>query len=135
MLIEWLAEAKSSIKVTIERWVVLLNLFYLKKFVPSSIFKRGESYYHNEQVLHIKQKQNKTKSSTFHAEVMGTELYLVEIEVNDQLDILSSYSDCPYAQKDFCKHQIALCLVVLDSVVAPETSKESKTPFILWLQL
>lgn len=94
--------------------------------MPSRIFKRGESYYHNEQVLHIKQKQNKTKSSTFHGEVMGTEIYLVEIEVNDQLDILSSYCDCPYAQKDFCKHQVALCLVVLKTFAAPETSKESK---------
>ncbi len=98
--------------------------------MPSRIFNRGESYYHNEQVLHIKQKQNKTKGSTFHAEVMGTELYLVEIEVNDQLEILSSYCDCPYAQKDFCKHQVALCLVVLDTVAVPETSKESKTPSI-----
>ncbi|HSO57680.1 MAG TPA: SWIM zinc finger family protein [Paenisporosarcina sp.] len=107
-----------------------MNLIYLKKFVPSRIFKRGESYYHNEQVLHIKQKLNKTKGSTFHAEVMGTKLYSVEIEVNDQLDVLSSYCDCPYAQKDFCKHQVALCLVVLDTVAAPETSKESKPPSV-----
>ncbi len=91
MLIEWLAEAKLSIKLTIERGVVLLNLIYLKKFVPSRIFNCGESYYHNEHVIHLKQKQNNTNSSTFHAEIMRTELYLVEVEVNAQLDILSSY--------------------------------------------
>jgi hypothetical protein len=109
---------------------VILNLIDLNQSVPSHIFKRGKSYYHNEQVQHMKQKQNKTNTSTFHAEVVGTEIYLVQMEVNDQLDILSSYCDCPYAQKDFCKHQVALCLSILDIVTALPTQVESKVSSI-----
>ncbi len=86
---------------------MILNLIDLNQSVPSHIFKRGKSYFQNGQVQHIK--QSKSNTSTFHAEVLGTELYLVQLEVNDQLDILSSNCDCPYTITDFCKHQVALC--------------------------
>ena len=103
-----------------------MNLTNLKQFVPSRIFKRGESYFHNGQVQHIK--QNKANTSTFHARVIGTEQYSVQLNLNDHFDILSSVCDCPYAQKDFCKHQVALCLAILDTVASPPTIIEVKMP-------
>jgi hypothetical protein len=103
-----------------------LNLTNLKQFVPSRIFKRGESYFHNGQVQHIK--QSKAKTSMFHAQVIGTEHYSVQLNLNDHFDILSSTCDCPYAQKDFCKHQVALCLAIHDTISSPPTITEVKIP-------
>lgn len=103
-----------------------MNLTNLKQFVPSRIFKRGESYFHNGQVQHIK--QSKAKTSMFHAQVIGTEHYSVQLNLNDHFDILSSTCDCPYAQKDFCKHQVALCLAIHDTVASPPPLIEEKIP-------
>lgn len=107
---------------------MILNLIDLNQSVPSYIFKRGKSYFQNGQVQHIK--LSKSNTSTFHAEVLGTELYLVQLEVNDQHDILSSNCDCPYTITDFCKHQVALCLAILDTVTALPTQAESKVSSI-----
>jgi hypothetical protein len=107
-----------------------LNLTNLKQFVPSRIFKRGESYFHNGQVQHIK--QSKAKTSMFHAQVIGTEHYSVQLNLNlnDHFDILSSTCDCPYAQKDFCKHQVALCLAIHDTIASPPPIIEVKIPSV-----
>ena len=102
---------------------MLLNLIDLNKSVPSHIFKRGKSYFQNGKVKHIK--QSKSNTTKFHAEVLGTEIYLVQLEVNNQLDILSSNCECPYTQTDFCKHQVALCLAIHNSVSDLPTQVES----------
>lgn len=88
-----------------------MNLSNLKQFIPSRIYKRGEDYFQNGYVQNLKQ----NNAYTYSATVVGSEKYLVFIELNHTCEIVFSKCDCPHALENFCKHQVAVCLKILDS--------------------
>ncbi|MGE6486791.1 SWIM zinc finger family protein [Paenisporosarcina sp. NPDC076898] len=88
-----------------------MNLSNFKQFIPSRIFKRGEDYFQNGFVQNLKQ----DNAYTYSATVVGSEKYLVFIELNNNYEIVFSQCDCPHALENFCKHQVAVCLKILDS--------------------
>lgn len=105
-----------------------MNLNFLNKSVPSRIFKRGKDYYVDGSVGKLKE----TTPNQYQAIVSGSYKYIVSIQITEDLDILSSDCDCPHALENFCKHQVAVSLEILNnlspSLTNAKKSTKSQTP-------
>jgi len=87
-----------------------MNLNYFENYIEKKILSRGYDYYENNYVTSVEE----TEENVFKAEVEGTELYTVEVELDDQANIIDTQCDCPYDMGDYCKHQVAAFLAVRD---------------------
>ncbi len=87
-----------------------MNLDSFESGIDKKILARGYDYYENNCVMSIKE----TAAGTFEAKVEGTEIYTVEIELDDQGNITDTWCDCPYDLGEYCKHQVAVFLVLRD---------------------
>ena len=90
--------------------MVKMNLNYFENSIEKKIVARGYEYYENNYVTSVEE----TEENVFEAEVEGTELYTVEVELDDQANIIDTQCDCPYDMGDYCKHQVAVFLAVRD---------------------
>jgi hypothetical protein len=96
---------------------------------PPRIVERGFDYFMEEAVTQLANIGN-----TWTADVEGTEVYRVEVELakEDQLD--NWFCDCPYDQGPVCKHVIALLFAIREQAEypieippkAPPSSKEKE---------
>ena len=83
---------------------ILLSDF--EDFVSPQIYARGEAYYYDDAVFHLKEET----PGEWVAHVHGSEDYNVEISLKgNRLD--SWYCDCPY-DGEFCKHVVATLLKI-----------------------
>lgn len=87
-----------------------MNLKNFENYIEKKILARGYDYYENNYVTSVEE----TEENVFEAEVEGTELYTVEVELDDQANIIDTQCDCPYDMGDYCKHQVAAFLAVRD---------------------
>ena len=87
-----------------------MNLNNFENYIEKKILSRGYDYYENNYVTSVEE----TEENVFEAEVEGTELYTVEVELDDQANIIDTFCDCPYDMDDYCKHQVAAFLAVRD---------------------
>ena len=87
-----------------------MNLHNFENNIEKKILARGYDYYENNYVTSVEE----TEENVFEAEVEGTELYTVEVELDDQANIIDTQCDCPYDMGDYCKHQVATFLAVRD---------------------
>ena len=87
-----------------------MNLTNFHKQIPRTIYNRGEEYYENDMIDNIEQ----VNSNIWKAEVLGGDVYSVEIELNGN-EIISWNCDCPYDHGDICKHVVAVLLHIKDS--------------------
>ncbi len=55
-----------------------------------------------------------TDENIYEAEVEGTELYLVDVELDGDANIIDTQCDCPYDMGEYCKHQVAVLLALRD---------------------
>lgn len=95
------------------------NLFYKR------ILERGEDYYEEGFVSDVKK-----TSSGYHALVEGSEVYEVEIEMDDD-QIYDMSCDCPFADGgSYCKHMAAV-LYYLDAEGAEE---EQEITELSWME-
>ena len=85
-----------------------MNLNDFENYIEKKILARGYDYYENNYVTSVEE----TEENVFEAEVEGTELYTVEVELDDQANIIDTECDCPYDMGEYCKHQIAAFLAV-----------------------
>lgn len=69
-----------------------MNLHNFESCVDKKIVARGYDYYENNYVTSVEE----TEKNVYVAEVEGSELYTVEVELNDQAEIVDSQCDCPY---------------------------------------
>ncbi len=75
-----------------------------KKLFQSQILERGYHYYLEDAVENVRVCEN-----TLQADVIGTEVYEVEISFNDKEEIKEMYCSCPYADDGWnCKHMAAV---------------------------
>lgn len=79
---------------------------YLKKYVGSTIFKRGEDYYYNNYVKKLVQRGN-----TFVGKVYGTTTYKVNFTLLE--NGIETSCNCPY--DDDCKHIAAVGLAIINN--------------------
>ena len=80
-----------------------MNLQNFDKMISSTIVKRGKSYFKSDQVMALTQLTN----TEWQAEVAGSYVYNVEVQLSDTNQIISSHCDCPY-DGPYCKHEVAV---------------------------
>ncbi len=74
-----------------------------EELFEEKILKRGYSYYLDDSV------QDVTKNGNcYEGLVYGTEIYEVQVEIDENGNIEAIDCDCPYAEEDNCKHMAAL---------------------------
>ena len=81
-----------------------MNLNDFEDYFDTTILKRGKNYYHDGAVLSIE----KISENEYTADVEGSELYEVIVEMNDGGEIYDISCDCPYDMEDYCKHEAAV---------------------------
>jgi len=85
-----------------------MNLNNFESYINPLICQRGLDYYQNGNVAFVKE----TDKNVYVAEVIGTETYTVEIELDDDLNIIEAFCDCPYDWGEYCKHEVAVFLTL-----------------------
>lgn len=92
----------------------ILNRENIKSRFPSIVFKRGLAYYNSESVTSVLYDKN---NDIWNANVQGTDLYFVEVDVNKFENDNGSYGfcECPaFHAYGYCKHLVAALLEVAD---------------------
>ncbi|GHT29775.1 hypothetical protein AGMMS49574_07460 [Bacteroidia bacterium] len=84
-----------------------MNLDNFHKHISQKIYERGEEYYNYDSINNVEHDY----PDTWKAEVEGSNLYSVEIKLNDD-EIVSWECDCPYDYGDICKHVVAVLLYI-----------------------
>jgi len=87
-----------------------MDLSNFENYIEKIILARGYDYYENDYVTSVEE----TENNVFEAEVEGTELYTVEVELDDQANIIDTECNCPYDMGEYCKHQVAVFLALRD---------------------
>lgn len=78
-----------------------MNLHNFESCIDKRIVARGYDYYKNYCVISVEEPEK----NVYVAEVEGSELYTVEVELDDQEEIADSQCDCPYDWGEYCKRQ------------------------------
>lgn len=74
-----------------------------EELFEEKILKRGYNYYLEDSVHDV------TKNGSYYEGlVYGTEIYEVQIEIDDNGNVEDMNCDCPYAEENNCKHMVAL---------------------------
>lgn len=87
-----------------------MNLDNFESYIDKKILARGYDYYENDYVTSVEE----TEDNVYEAKVEGTELYTVEVELDDKANIVDTQCDCPYDMGEYCKHQVAVFLALRD---------------------
>lgn len=87
-----------------------MNLDNFESYIDKKILARGYGYYENDYVTSVEE----TENNVYEAKVEGTELYTVEVELDDKVNIVDTQCDCPYDMGKYCKHQVAVFLALRD---------------------
>jgi len=87
-----------------------MNLFNFESYIDKKILARGFDYYENDCISSLEE----VDENVYEAEVEGTDLYIVEVELDDKANIIDTQCDCPYDMGEYCKHQVAVFLALRD---------------------
>ena len=81
-----------------------LKNYNFEDYFDSQILSRGKNYYRENRILDIWSQDN-----LITAYIAGSEIYRIELKVNDK-EILNSYCSCPYSEDGefMCKHIAAV---------------------------
>ena len=74
-----------------------------EELFDEKILKRGYNYYLEGSVHDVTRNGNR-----YEGLVYGTEIYEVQIEIDDNGNVEDMDCDCPYAEENNCKHMVAL---------------------------
>ncbi|HHV16005.1 MAG TPA: hypothetical protein GXX58_05465 [Gelria sp.] len=95
-----------------------MNLNDFEKYIDAKILYRGKDYYTSKCILSIVQ----VTGLSYEAEVEGTDIYLVEVKLDSNNNIVGTSCDCPYDMGEYCKHQVAVFYALrnMQHVSSPE---------------
>ena len=99
-----------------------LALDNFKEEIDPKILKRGIDYYDRCLIENLKE----VKPETWTAVVAGSMDYTVEVILSGR-KILSSYCDCPYDMGPYCKHEVAVYMVLKEEIDFKEFNIGSAT--------
>ena len=94
-LLEWKKRDKGMVPINLNNFMNTIN---------KTIVKRGNKYYEEGYVNHLRQYEEYKYSAMVH----GTTTYYVDVVLTDQNEIIKSSCTCPYQQGEYCKHQVAV---------------------------
>lgn len=106
-----------------------MNLKNFEEYFDAKILKRGKNYYHDGAVLSIE----KVADNEYTADVEGSEIYEVTVEMNKDGEIYDISCDCPYDMGEYCKHEAAVLYALRDknSRIIQSSVKQSNLPQLL----
>lgn len=106
-----------------------MNLKNFEEYFDTRILKRGQNYYRDGAVLSIE----KVAENEYAADVEGSEIYEVMVEMDDGGEIYDIDCDCPYDMGDYCKHEAAVLYALRDksSKVIQSAVKQANLPQLL----
>lgn len=90
-----------------------MNLKNFEEDFDNTILQRGNNYYRDGAVLSIE----KISENEYAAEVDGSELYNVMVEMDENGNIDDISCDCPYDMGKYCKHEAAVLYALRSSTV------------------
>ena len=85
------------------------------------ILKRGYNYYLEDSVHDVTKNGN-----CYEGLVYGTEIYEVQIKIDDKGDIEDMRCNCPYAEENNCKHMVALLYYLKNDKKIKKTIKNTE---------
>ncbi|NDL67800.1 SWIM zinc finger family protein [Anaerotalea alkaliphila] len=85
-----------------------MHLNDFEKHIDPRILERGRDYYTSGAVLDLEEMEE----NSYEAEVEGTDLYTVWVDLDGDGEILETACDCPYEMGEYCKHQVAVFLAL-----------------------
>jgi uncharacterized Zn finger protein len=96
----------------------------LQEYAGRKIYQRGVAYWEDNLVQEFN-----ASAHLISAQVQGTELYDVELWIEEESDGLESFCDClSFDDGDFCKHCVAVGLTWLEQKALSKTKNKAKAP-------
>lgn len=95
-----------------------MTLYDFEKYASTAILSRGKVYYKQKRVTLIDRKNN-----TYEFTVVGSSMYCVTIELDNDGTVASHLCSCPY-QSFLCKHEVACLLYLKDMLKSKETEPQ-----------
>ena len=81
-----------------------MNLSDFEEYFSPRILERGKEYYQNHHVITL----DRIEEGYYEAEVEGSQIYTVFVELEENGEISDISCDCPYDWEEFCKHEAAV---------------------------
>ena len=108
-----------------------MTLNDFEKDFSKTILQRGKKYYISGAVQSVK----KVAENTYHAEVDGSDLYEVTVELDAAKRVTNISCDCPYDMEAYCKHEAAVLYLLREHIesLQNETLKSTKSTELLQL--
>jgi len=92
-------------------------------YIDETILKRGQDYYRKGHVVGLRQ----FEQGQWIAQVEGSDLYDVEIEVSSSGVVVDYYCTCPYEWGPVCKHVAAVLYAMREEKPASKGGKKTKS--------
>ncbi|WP_243290913.1 SWIM zinc finger family protein [Bacillus sp. FJAT-47783] len=101
-----------------------MNLHNFEEYFDDVILNRGKDYIDQG---HIEKIEEMAKNR-YIVEVLGSEIYTVDVLLSDAGEIVDTYCDCPYDWGDYCKHQAAAFFALRSKTIEKmDKSKATKS--------
>lgn len=93
--------------------------------IHKTILERGRDYFLEDKIYSL----HENKKNSWIAEVQGTDLYTVDVDLGSKHEIKEWQCDCPYDYDMICKHIVAVFFAIEEQIVMNIPNKESiKSP-------
>lgn len=88
----------------------MMNIQNFEQYTDNVILDRGYEYFLDDKIVII----GSSKNNTYTFMAYGTDVYHVELQINDGGEILYHNCDCPYDFSPLCKHIVAAIYLISD---------------------
>lgn len=99
-----------------------MNLDDFEAYISSTILYRGLAYFHEKAVRSLEC----IDKGHYLAKVMGSQLYEVEVTIDEHREIEAISCTCPYDWDDHCKHEAAVLIALRCLLNASQDTPEEK---------
>lgn len=97
-----------------------MNIHHFESKIDKDVLARGYNYYIAGDILEV----TSYGCNEYLFEIEGSELYEIEIKIDESGNILRSECDCPYNYGPICKHEVA-AYYELQSIINDESNSET----------
>lgn len=98
----------------------------IEKFVDPKVLERGTSYLTSQSIIEIEE----IYQNDFSGIIGGSELYNINIRINESSELLTHECTCPYNTGPICKHKVAVILRIRENRRTGTPFKDGKLTLI-----
>lgn len=97
-----------------------MKIHDFESHINKTILERGREYFLEDKIYSL----HETQKNSWHAEVQGTDLYTVDVDLGNKYEIKEWECDCPYDGGMICKHVVAVFFAIEEQVVIDEPNEK-----------